>query len=234
MVKRKILIIDDEFSIRQMIAMSLETNGYEVLQASDAQSAQIIVIDDRPDLILLDWMMPGMSGLEFARQLRRDELTSDIPIIMLTAKGEEEYRVQGLDAGVDDYLLKPFSVRELGARIKAVLRRTYPQVAEKNLEADGLVLNPVSKRVMAHGKEVSLGPTEYRLLEFLMMNQDRAYTRSHLLDRVWGGNVYIEDRTVDVHVRRLRKALEPFGYESLVQTVRGTGYRFSQKITCNG
>lgn len=229
MAKTKVLIVDDEFSIRQMISMSLESAGYDILEAGDAASAQAIVVDNRPDLILLDWMMPGISGLEFARRLRRDELTADIPIIMLTAKVEEDHRVQGLEAGVDDYLAKPFSVRELGARIKAVLRRTNPQAAQKNLEADGLVLNPVSKRVSAKGAEVSLGPTEYRLLEFLMSNQDRAYTRSHLLDRVWGGNVYIEDRTVDVHVRRLRKALEPVGCDHLVQTVRGTGYRFSQK-----
>lgn len=229
MAKTKVLIVDDEFSIRQMISMSLESAGYEILEAGDAVSAQALVIDDRPDLILLDWMMPGISGLEFARRLRKDELTAEIPIIMLTAKAEEDYRIQGLEAGVDDYLSKPFSVRELGARIKAVLRRTNPQAAQKNLEADDLVLNPVSKRVTANGEEVSLGPTEYRLLEFLMSNQDRAYTRSHLLDRVWGGNVYIEDRTVDVHVRRLRKALEPVGCDHLVQTVRGTGYRFSQK-----
>lgn len=234
MTKRKILIVDDEFSIRQMISMSLEMNGYEVLEAADAQEAQVIVVDNRPDLILLDWMMPGMSGIEFARKLRREELTADIPIIMLTAKGEEEYRIQGLDAGVDDYLPKPFSVRELSARIKAVLRRTHPQAAAKNLQADGLELNPVSKRVTADGQDVPLGPTEYRLLEFLMANQDRAYTRSHLLDRIWGGNVYIEDRTVDVHVRRLRKALEPYGCEHLVQTVRGTGYRFSQKVAFSG
>ncbi|HCK93986.1 MAG TPA: DNA-binding response regulator, partial [Gammaproteobacteria bacterium] len=166
---------------------------------------------------------------DFARWLRKNDLTADLPIIMLTAKVEEDYRIQGLEAGVDDYLPKPFSVRELNARMKAVLRRTNPQVAEKNLQADGLVLNPVSKRVTVNGQDVSLGPTEYRLLEFLMTNQDRAYTRSYLLDRVWGGNVYIEDRTVDVHVRRLRKALEAFSCDHLIQTVRGTGYRFSQK-----
>lgn len=230
MGQTKVLIVDDEFSIRQMIIMSLEVSGeYQVLEAEDANAAQTIVVDNRPDLILLDWMMPGISGLEFAKRLRRNELTAEIPIIMLTAKGEEEYRVLGLEAGVDDYLPKPFSMRELSARIKAVLRRANPQFGEKNLEAGGLVLNPVSKRVMAADQEVSLGPTEYRLLEFLMSNQDRAYTRSHLLDRVWGGNVYIEDRTVDVHVRRLRKALEPVNCEHLIQTVRGTGYRFSQK-----
>ena len=209
MAKAKILIVDDEFSIRQMVSMSLEGLGYEICEAQDATEAQSQVLDNRPDLILLDWMMPGISGLEFARRLRRDELTADIPIIMLTAKAEESDKVQGLEGGVDDYLAKPFSVRELGARIKALLRRTSAKLGHKNLEADGLVLNPVSKRVTAGSTEVSLGPTEYRLLEFLMSNQDRAYTRSHLLDRVWGASVYIEDRTVDVHVRRLRKALEP-------------------------
>jgi len=231
MSKTKVLVVDDEFSIRQMISMSLESNGYEVIEAGDAATAQALVVDDRPDLILLDWMMPGISGLEFARRLRRHDLTTEMPIIMLTAKIEEEYRVQGLEAGVDDYLSKPFSVRELNARIKAVLRRTNPQVAEKNIRAGDLVLNPVAKRAMVGEQEVVLGPTEYRLLEFLMTNQDRAYTRSHLLDRVWGGNVYIEDRTVDVHVRRLRKALEPVQCEHLIQTVRGTGYRLSQAST---
>ncbi|MEC8011140.1 MAG: phosphate regulon transcriptional regulator PhoB [Pseudomonadota bacterium] len=229
MANIKVLVVDDEFSIRQMIVMSLQSNGYDVVEAEDANSAKAMIVDDRPDLVLLDWMMPGMSGLDFARWLRKNDLTADLPIIMLTAKVEEDYRIQGLEAGVDDYLPKPFSVRELNARMKAVLRRTNPQVAEKNLQADGLVLNPVSKRVTVNGQDVSLGPTEYRLLEFLMTNQDRAYTRSYLLDRVWGGNVYIEDRTVDVHVRRLRKALEAFGCDHLIQTVRGTGYRFSQK-----
>lgn len=229
MANIKVLVVDDEFSIRQMIVMSLQSNGYDVVEAEDANSAKAMIVDDRPDLVLLDWMMPGMSGLDFARWLRKNDLTADLPIIMLTAKVEEDYRIQGLEAGVDDYLPKPFSVRELNARMKAVLRRTNPQVAEKNLQADGLVLNPVSKRVSVNGQDVSLGPTEYRLLEFLMTNQDRAYTRSYLLDRVWGGNVYIEDRTVDVHVRRLRKALEAFSCDHLIQTVRGTGYRFSQK-----
>ncbi|HBF09722.1 MAG TPA: phosphate regulon transcriptional regulatory protein PhoB [Gammaproteobacteria bacterium] len=229
MANIKVLVVDDEFSIRQMIVMSLQSNGYDVVEAEDANSAKAMIVDDRPDLVLLDWMMPGMSGLDFARWLRKNDLTADLPIIMLTAKVEEDYRIQGLEAGVDDYLPKPFSVRELNARMKAVLRRTNPQVAEKNLQADGLVLNPVSKRVTVNGQDVSLGPTEYRLLEFLMTNQDRAYTRSYLLDRVWGGNVYIEDRTVDVHVRRLRKALEAFSCDHLIQTVRGTGYRFSQK-----
>ena len=183
--------------------------------------------DRRPDLILVDWMLPDMSGLELVRQLRRDSHTRDIPIVMLTARAEEADKVAGLESGADDYLTKPFSARELIARIQAVLRRSAPAGQAERVEVEGLTLDQAGHRVLAGDKSVSLGPTEYRLLAFLMTHPDRVYSRSQLLDRVWGGNVYVEERTVDVHIRRLRKALEDSGYDRFVQTVRGAGYRFS-------
>ena len=187
-----------------------------------------MVVDDQPDLLLLDWMMPGTTGIELARRLKRDTATAELPIILLTAKSEEDNKIQGLEAGADDYITKPFSPRELVARLKAVLRRTTPKGVEDPVEIEGLLLDPVSHRVSANGQALDVGPTEYRLLQFFMTHQERAYTRSQLLDQVWGGNVYVEERTVDVHIRRLRKALGN-KYEHLVQTVRGTGYRFSTK-----
>ena len=206
MVGKTILIVDDEAPIREMIAVALEMAGYECLEAENTQQAHAVIVDRKPDLILLDWMLPGTSGIELARRLKRDELTVDIPIIMLTAKGEEDNKIQGLEVGADDYITKPFSPRELVARLK----------------------DPISHRVTIDGKPAEMGPTEYRLLQFFMTHQERAYTRGQLLDQVWGGNVYVEERTVDVHIRRLRKALGEV-YENLVQTVRGTGYRFSTK-----
>ncbi|WP_278421439.1 phosphate regulon transcriptional regulator PhoB [Stutzerimonas kunmingensis] len=228
MSSKTVLIVDDESSIREMIAVALEMADYRVLEADNAQDAHAIVVDEKPDLLLLDWMMPGTSGLELARRLKRDETTSELPIILLTAKGEEDNKIQGLEAGADDYITKPFSPRELVARLKAVLRRTTPKGVEEAVEVEGLMLDPASHRVTAHGNSLDVGPTEYRLLQFFMTHQERAYTRSQLLDQVWGGNVYVEERTVDVHIRRLRKALGN-KYEHLVQTVRGTGYRFSTK-----
>ncbi len=222
-----ILVVDDEPAIADMIATALELAGYRCLRADNAQQAHALVIDERPDLVLLDWMMPGTSGLELARRLRRNELTAKVPIIMLTAKGEEDNRIQGLEAGADDYITKPFSTRELVARAKAVLRRSTGVDSEEPLAAGSLVVDRLARRVLCEGKPVELGPTEYRLLEFFMLHPERAYTRAQLLDHVWGGNVYIDERTVDVHIRRLRKALEPGGQDALVQTVRGTGYRFS-------
>ena len=204
MVGKTILIVDDEAPIREMIAVALEMAGYECLEAENTQQAHAVIVDRKPDLILLDWMLPGTSGIELARRLKRDELTVDIPIIMLTAKGE------------------------LVARLKAVLRRTGPGDSEAPIEVGGLLLDPISHRVTIDGKPAEMGPTEYRLLQFFMTHQERAYTRGQLLDQVWGGNVYVEERTVDVHIRRLRKALGEV-YENLVQTVRGTGYRFSTK-----
>ena len=187
-----------------------------------------MIVDHQPDLVLLDWMMPATSGVELARRLKRETTTAELPIILLTAKGEEDNKIQGLEAGADDYITKPFSPRELVARLKAVLRRTTPKGVEEAVEVDGLVLDPASHRVSANGRAVEMGPTEYRLLQFFMTHQERAYTRSQLLDQVWGGNVYVEERTVDVHIRRLRKALGEH-HQHLVQTVRGTGYRFSAK-----
>lgn len=224
----RILIVDDEEAIREMIAVALELAGFQWLDADNASTAHACIVDERPDLVLLDWMLPGTSGIELARRLKRDETTAAIPVIMLTAKGEEDNKIQGLDAGADDYITKPFSTRELVSRIQAVLRRTKGEPG-KTLSVDGLTLDPVSHRISAHDQPVDMGPTEYRLLEFFMTHQDRAYSRAQLLDQVWGGNVYVEDRTVDVHIRRLRKALEPHQFDHLVQTVRGTGYRFSRK-----
>lgn len=227
MTIKTILIVDDEASIREMLVMALEVmTDYQCLEAGDAQTAHSLVIDSNPDLILLDWMMPGTSGIELARRLKRDAATAEIPIIMLTARSEENNKIQGLEAGADDYMTKPFSMRELVARVKAVLRRTTPVGMEEAVEVAGLRLDPISHRVSSFDEALEVGPTEFRLLQFFMTHQERAFTRNQLLDQVWGGGVYIEDRTVDVHIRRLRKALGS-KHEHLIQTVRGTGYRFS-------
>jgi two-component system phosphate regulon response regulator PhoB len=223
---KQILIVDDEASIRQMIAVALEMAGFQCSEADNAQTAHQMIIDKKPDMVLLDWMMPKVSGIELARRLRSDEQTADIPIIMLTARDGEDHKVHGLEAGIDDYITKPFSPRELVARLKSVLRRVTPKGVDQVVEVDQLILDPVSHRASADGNALDLGPTEYRLLQFFMTHQDRAYSRTQLLDMVWGGNVYVEERTVDVHIRRLRKALGK-RHEYLVQTVRGTGYRFS-------
>ena len=229
MTGKTVLIVDDEAPIREMIAVALEMAGFECLEAANSQEALAHIVDRQPDLLLLDWMLPGSTGIELARRLKRDELTAAIPIIMLTAKGEEDNKIQGLEVGADDYITKPFSPRELVARLKAVLRRAGATDAESVLEVRGLLLDPVSHRVSIDGMPVEIGPTEYRLLQFFMTHQERAYTRGQLLDQVWGGNVYIEERTVDVHIRRLRLVLGK-SYEDLLQTVRGTGYRFSSKL----
>lgn len=227
-----ILVVEDEPAIREMIMTALEMAGFDCVQAEDVSSAHRQVVDHRPALILLDWMLPnGQSGIDFCRMLKKDELLAEIPVIMLTAKGEEDNKVQGLDAGADDYITKPFSTRELVSRIKAVLRRSSALSGDKPIEAEGLSLDPVSQRVTADGNAVDIGPTEYRLLAFFMSHPERAYTRTQLLDQVWGGNVYVEDRTIDVHIRRLRKVLEPHDYAGFIQTVRGTGYRFSTQMS---
>lgn len=228
MADNKILIVDDETAIREMIAVALEMAGYDYMEAANAQDAHALIVDTPPSLILLDWMMPGTSGIELARRLKHSELTADIPIIMLTAKGEEDNKIQGLETGADDYITKPFSPRELVARLKAVLRRSDQKELQQAIEVAGLRLDPISHRVSLNGEPCEMGPTEYRLLQFFMTHPERAYSRSQLLDHVWGGNVYVEDRTVDVHIRRLRKALGE-SHQYLVQTVRGTGYRFSSK-----
>lgn len=230
MTAKTVLIVDDEAPIREMIAVALEMADYRVLEADNAQTAHAMVVDHQPDLLLLDWMMPGTSGIELARRLKKDELSAAIPIIMLTAKGEEDNKIQGLDIGADDYITKPFSPRELVARLKAVLRRTEDSKPLGPIVVEGLCMDPVSHVVTISQQPTQMGPTEYRLLEFFLTHQDRVYTRSQLLDHVWGGNVYVEERTVDVHIRRLRKALQIDQHDRFIQTVRGTGYRFSTKL----
>ena len=227
---KRILVVEDEQPIREMISFALDNAGFASQEAADARQAQTLIADGLPDLILLDWMLPGMSGIDYARRLKKDELTHEIPIIMLTARTEEEDKVHGLESGADDYVTKPFSPRELVARIKAVMRRGGPPAEDEILEANGLLLDTASHRVSAGDVILEIGPTEYRLLEFFMSHPERVYSRSQLLDRVWGSNVYVEERTVDVHIRRLRKALEPHGYDALIQTVRGAGYRFSTRL----
>jgi len=226
MSARRILVVEDEAPIRQMIAFNLARAGFVVDEAEDVSTARSRIADSRPDLVLIDWMLPDSSGLELTRAIRRDDTNRDMPIIMLTARAEERDKIVGLDSGADDYITKPFSARELLSRIKAVLRRSGP-AADEVLEAGELRLDPVSHRVCVGDEEISLGPTEYRLLKFLMANPERVYSRGQLLDFVWGQNVYVEERTVDVHVRRLRKALEGPGVAHHVQTVRGAGYRFA-------
>ncbi len=223
----KILIVDDEAAIRQMVCLALTQAGYACLEAADTNEAQVRILEQVPDLILLDWMLPGTSGVEYARRLRREKLTQKIPVIMLTARVEEEDKVRGLDSGADDYITKPFSTRELQARIKALLRRATPHAAEVALEVDGLQLDPATHRVSAGERHIALGPTEFRLLQFFMSHPERVHSRERLLNDVWGNNVYVEERTVDVHIRRLRKALATSGHDRLIQTVRGAGYRLS-------
>jgi two-component system, OmpR family, phosphate regulon response regulator PhoB len=226
-VLKRILIVDDEPAIRDMVAFALRRGEYEPVHAGDALQAQSAIAERVPDLILLDWMLPGSSGLELARRWRREALTRDIPIIMLTARGEENDRVGGLEAGVDDYVVKPFSARELLARIRAVLRRNRAEDEDGNVTVGPLRIDGAAHRVYCGEEAITIGPTEYRLLYFFMTHPDRVYSRSQLLDHVWGGSVYVEERTIDVHIRRLRKTLEPFGAQDMVQTVRGAGYRFS-------
>jgi two-component system, OmpR family, phosphate regulon response regulator PhoB len=231
---KRILIVDDEPAIREMVAFALRKGEYEPVHAADAREAQIAIADRVPDLILLDWMLPGTSGLELARRWRREALTREIPIIMLTARGEENDRVGGLEAGVDDYVIKPFSARELLARIRAVMRRAREDDEDGSVQVGGLRIDGAAHRVFAGNGDgaqpVQIGPTEYRLLHFFMTHAERVYSRAQLLDHVWGGSVYVEERTVDVHIRRLRKTLEPHGLDPMVQTVRGAGYRFSAAV----
>lgn len=228
MSAKKVLIVEDEQAIREMLAFHLSRAGFDVLEAEDCRSARGLLADQRPDLALIDWMLPDMSGLELTRMLKRDKDYEELSIIMLTARAEERDKVSGLDGGADDYITKPFSPRELIARIQAVLRRSS-SVSDEVLKVGVLELDEPGHRVAASGQEIKLGPTEYRLLEFLMTHTDRVYSRAQLLDRVWGANVYVEERTVDVHVRRLRKVLSGTTADKYIQTVRGTGYRFSTR-----
>ncbi len=228
-LRRTILIVEDEKPIREMVSFALGRAGYDLVEAGDVTEAFEQMSQKLPDLVLLDWMLPGASGIEFARRMKRDELTRDVPIVMLTARGEEEDKVSGLEAGADDYITKPFSPRELMARIKAVLRRASPEDEGGVIEVAGLKLDPESHRVVGGDVDVEIGPTEFRLLSFFMTHPERVFSRTQLLDRIWGRNAYVEERTVDVHILRLRKALLPSGFDGLIQTVRGVGYRLSSK-----
>jgi len=225
-----ILVVEDEPAIQELLVFNLQQAGHHVIAATSAEQAHTLLRDALPDLILLDWMLPGMNGIEFARRLKAESYTKAIPIIMLTARGEEQDKIAGFETGADDYITKPFSPRELMARIKAVLRRRAPQMTDDPVETGGLRLDPAAHRVSGGGKPIELGPTEFRLLHFLMTHAERVHSRGQLLDQVWGSQVFVEDRTVDVHIRRLRRALEETGHEHLVQTVRGSGYRFSENV----
>jgi two-component system phosphate regulon response regulator PhoB len=221
-----VLVVEDEPQIQELVAINLEHSGHKVLRAASAEEAEAAIRAALPDVLVLDWMLPGESGVAFARRLRLDERTRDLPILMLTARAMEQDKVSGLEAGADDYLTKPFSPKELAARIKAVLRRRAPQLSGDAVEVEGLRLDPTTRKVKVGERRVELSPSEFRLLHFLMTHPGRVYTRAQLLDHVWGDHVFIEERTVDVHIRRLRKALEPTGHERLIDTVRGSGYGF--------
>lgn len=227
---RRILVVEDEAPIREMLCFVLEQNGYQAIEAEDYDSALEKMSEPYPELILMDWMLPGGSGINLIKHLKRDELTRQIPVVMLTARGEEEDKVRGLEVGADDYITKPFSPKELMARLKAVMRRASPTALDDIIDVQGLKLDPVSHRVTSADEPLDMGPTEFKMLHFFMTHQERVYSREQLLNNVWGTNVYVEDRTVDVHIRRLRKALENDGHDKMIQTVRGAGYRFSTRM----
>ncbi|KPD23748.1 phosphate regulon transcriptional regulator PhoB [Idiomarina zobellii] len=228
-MSRRILIVEDEAPIREMLSFVMEQHGYQAVEAHDFDAAVGKIAEPYPDMVLLDWMLPGGSGIQLAKKIKGDDFTRNIPIIMLTARGEEEDKIKGLEVGADDYITKPFSPKELMARMRAVFRRVAPTVLDEPLEVEGLKLDPVSHRISVGDNSVDMGPTEFKLLHFFMTHPERVYSREQLLDHVWGTNVYVEDRTVDVHIRRLRKALADHGFDRLIQTVRGVGYRFSSR-----
>ncbi|MBT7953456.1 MAG: phosphate regulon transcriptional regulator PhoB [Gammaproteobacteria bacterium] len=228
-MKGKILIVEDEAAIREMLGYTLMKNAYAFEEAADVDQAQEIISRDKPDLILLDWMLPGVSGVDYARRLRNNPETKSIPIIMLTARSDETDKVRALDIGADDYITKPFSTKELLARIRAVLRRSDQDKAQGLIQVEGLTLDPETYRVTANEETIEISPTEFRLLQFFITHPERVYSRTQLLDQVWGQNVYVEERTVDVHIRRLRQTLAPYNYDKFIQTVRSVGYRFSSK-----
>ena len=228
MSHKHVLVVEDDIDIREMLAFSLEKAGYAVVQTEDAELALEKLGTLLPDIMLVDWMLPGMNGPDFVRRIRRDDLTKNIPVIMLTARSEESDVLQGFDTGVDDFLTKPFSPKELLARMKSLLRRSSND-EDGSLKVKDMLLDLQAHRLSVAGEAVEIGPTEFKLLEFFMQHLDRVYSREQLLDMVWGRNVYVEERTVDVHILRLRKLLSPFGYDKLVQTVRGSGYRFSDQ-----
>jgi two-component system phosphate regulon response regulator PhoB len=222
-----VLVVEDEPAIQELISYNLQQAGHQAMRAASAEDALNIMRHALPDLVLVDWMLPGLSGIELAKRIKSDKRTKTVPIIMLTARAAEEDKLTGLETGADDYITKPFSPRELNARVKAVLRRRAPQMTDDLVEIGGLRLDPASHRITGNGQPIELGPTEFRLLHFLMTHTERVHSRTQLLDQVWGDHVFVEERTVDVHIRRLRKALEPGGHDRLIQTVRGSGYRFS-------
>ena len=224
-----ILVVEDEPAIQELIAVNLARHGHEVRRAATAEEAYRSVAESLPDVILLDWMLPDAPGPSITRRLRSDARTRDVPIIMLTARAGEDDKVAGLESGADDYITKPFSPRELEARIQAVLRRRTPQLTQDAVDIEGLLLNPATRSVEGNGQALKMGPTEFDLLHFFMTHTDRVHTRANILDQVWGDHVFIEDRTVDVHIRRLRDAIAPSGHDDLVETVRGVGYRFLSK-----
>ena len=227
---RKILVVEDETAIRDMLCLVLEQKGFDPVPAADYQQALDLLQEPYPELILLDWMLPGGSGIQFIKHIKQHELTREIPVIMLTARAEEEDKIRGLDVGADDYITKPFSPKELLSRLNAVLRRVAPMAVDEVVEVQGLKLDPLTHRVSAHEQALELGPTEFRLLHFFMTHPERVYSREQLLNNVWGTNVYVEDRTVDVHIRRLRNAISHGGHHLMIQTVRGAGYRFSTRL----
>jgi len=231
MDKSTVLIVDDEFAIRDMLRMALEMADFRCVEAEDIKQAYQLILDEKPAIVLLDWMLPGGNGLELLRRLKRDDITREVPVIMLTAKTAEDNVIQGLDVGADDYITKPFAPRELIARIRALLRRSGSGSEGDKIQVDDLLLDGESKRIFIADYPLEMGPTEFNLLQFFMSHPERAYTRGQLLDQVWGANVYVEERTVDVHIRRLRKALKSpeADYSYMIQTVRGTGYRFSSR-----
>jgi two-component system phosphate regulon response regulator PhoB len=224
-----VLVVEDEPAIQELISITLTRNGHTVRRSANAREAIESVAESLPDLVLLDWMLPDGTGPSLARKLRSEARTREVPIIMLTARADEADKVQGLESGVDDYVTKPFSPRELEARIQAVLRRRVPHVSREAVDVEGLVLNPATRTVTGGRRTLKMGPTEFELLHFFMTHTDRVYTRAQILDQVWGDHVFLEDRTVDVHIRRLRESLAPSGHERLVETVRGAGYRFLSK-----
>ena len=231
MASKKVLVVDDEPSIREMLRLALAISDFDFVEAQDIHEAYRVIVDDAPDMVLLDWMLPGGSGIELLRRLKKGGATQSLPVIMLTAKTHEDNVIQGLELGADDYITKPFAPKELIARIRALLRRSSSDQAGTVLTVGDLVLEIDCRRVLLENKPLEMGPTEFKLLHFFMANPERAYSRTQLLDRVWGTNVYVEERTVDVHIRRLRKALQTVNsaYADLIQTVRGTGYRFSPR-----
>ena len=227
MNRKKLLLVEDDRALAELLIWHFEREDFEVRRTGDGEEALLLAIEDPPDVIILDWMIEGILGLEVCRRLRRRSETANVPIIMLTARGEENDRVGGLEAGVDDYVVKPFSARELLARIRAVMRRAREDDEDGSVAVGNIRIDGAAHRVFAGDQPIPIGPTEYRLLHFFMTHPERVYTRAQLLDHVWGGSVYVEERTIDVHIRRLRKTLEPFAAENMVQTVRGAGYRFS-------